>query len=70
MGDSWDRATAEFLPRFERAANASEYALAVSEVAARIPDGHVDVSGGWQRTTSGRGNGAVPRSGRLKGGWS
>ena len=45
MGDAWDDALAELAPRFETAANAREYALAVAELAARIPDGHVDVWG-------------------------
>jgi C-terminal processing protease CtpA/Prc len=45
MGDTWDRALVEFLPRFELAADARQYALAVAELAARIPDGHVHVTG-------------------------
>jgi C-terminal processing protease CtpA/Prc len=45
MGDAWDRALEEFLPRFESAASAHEYVLTVAELAARIPDGHVNVWG-------------------------
>ncbi len=45
MGDAWDQSLAEALPRFESASNAREYALAVAELAARIPDGHVGVWG-------------------------
>jgi C-terminal processing protease CtpA/Prc len=43
--DAWDGAVAEMLPRFESAADAREYAFAVDELAARIPDGHVNMSG-------------------------
>lgn len=46
MGDAWDGALTEFIPRFESAADANEYALAIAELAARIPDGHVTVRGG------------------------
>jgi len=45
MGDAWEEALAEFLPRFEAAADESAYAAAVSELAARIPDSHVRVWG-------------------------
>jgi C-terminal processing protease CtpA/Prc len=41
MGDAWDDALAEFIPRFESASDEGAYAAAVSELAARIPDGHV-----------------------------
>jgi C-terminal processing protease CtpA/Prc len=46
MGDSWDRALTAFIPRFEAAADAKAYALVVAELAALIPDGHVNVRGG------------------------
>jgi C-terminal processing protease CtpA/Prc len=42
---AWDRALVDFLPRFESAADAHEYAFAIAEMAARIPDGHVGVTG-------------------------
>jgi hypothetical protein len=45
MGDAWERALVDFIPRFEAAADAHEYALTVAELAARIPDGHVNVWG-------------------------
>jgi C-terminal processing protease CtpA/Prc len=45
MGDAWDRALVEMIPRFEAAADARQYELAVHELAARIPDGHVHVGG-------------------------
>jgi hypothetical protein len=45
MGDAWDDALAEFLPRFEQASDAHEYVMAVAELAAKIPDGHVGVWG-------------------------
>jgi C-terminal processing protease CtpA/Prc len=45
MGDAWERAHVDFIPRFEAAADAHEYALTVAELAARIPDGHVNVWG-------------------------
>jgi C-terminal processing protease CtpA/Prc len=45
MGDAWDDALAELLPRFENAADAGAYAESVAELAARIPDGHVSFTG-------------------------
>ena len=45
MGHAWDEALADFVPRFEAAADAREYAFAVAELAARIPDGHVALWG-------------------------
>jgi C-terminal processing protease CtpA/Prc len=42
---AWDRALVDLLPRFESASDAREYALAIAEMAARIPDGHVHVWG-------------------------
>jgi C-terminal processing protease CtpA/Prc len=45
MGDTWDRALVEGIPRFEAARDEREYTLAVMELAARIPDGHVSVQG-------------------------
>jgi C-terminal processing protease CtpA/Prc len=45
MGDVWQDALPEFIPRFEAATDAHEYALLVAELAARIPDGHVGVWG-------------------------
>jgi C-terminal processing protease CtpA/Prc len=45
MGDTWDRALVEMIPRFEAAADARAYELAVHEFAAKIPDGHVHVGG-------------------------
>ncbi|HEY8090523.1 MAG TPA: S41 family peptidase [Polyangiaceae bacterium] len=45
MGRAWDEALADFVPRFEAAADAREYVFAVAELAARIPDGHVSVWG-------------------------
>jgi hypothetical protein len=42
----WDDVFREFLPRFERAEDARAYASAIAELAARVPDGHVRVSGG------------------------
>jgi C-terminal processing protease CtpA/Prc len=45
MGDAWQTALVDFIPRFEAARDAREYALAVTELAARIPDGHVSVWG-------------------------
>ncbi len=45
MGDAWDRALVEFLPRFENATDAREYAFDVAELAACIPDSHVRVWG-------------------------
>jgi C-terminal processing protease CtpA/Prc len=47
MGGAWDRALVDFLPRFESAGDAREYALGVAELAARIPDGHVWASGSF-----------------------
>lgn len=46
VDDAWDRALVEFIPRFESAADAGQYALDIAELAARIPDGHVSVWGG------------------------
>jgi C-terminal processing protease CtpA/Prc len=45
MGGAWQTALVDFIPRFEAANDAREYALAVTELAARIPDGHVGVWG-------------------------
>ena len=41
MGGAWDDALAELMPRFESATDETAYATAVSNLAARIPDGHV-----------------------------
>ncbi len=40
MDRPWDGALGEFIPRFERARDASEYALAVMEMVARLQDSH------------------------------
>jgi C-terminal processing protease CtpA/Prc len=40
MDRPWDGALGEFLPRFERARDAPEYALAVMEMVARLQDSH------------------------------
>jgi C-terminal processing protease CtpA/Prc len=45
MGGTWDQAFRDLLPRFEHAADAHEYTMAVAALAARIPDGHVRVWG-------------------------
>jgi len=60
MGDAWDRALVEFIPRFESAADANEYALAIAELAARIPDGHVSVWGGKGALRALRGRARAP----------
>jgi C-terminal processing protease CtpA/Prc len=44
IGD-WEAVLREFIPRFETAEGADAYARAVLELAARIEDGHVDVTG-------------------------
>jgi C-terminal processing protease CtpA/Prc len=41
---AWDRALTDFIPKMEQAKNASEYALVLGELAARIPDSHVRVN--------------------------
>ncbi|AKT39882.1 S41 family peptidase [Chondromyces crocatus] len=41
MGDAWERALVEFIPRFEAAEDARAYTLTIAEMAARVPDGHV-----------------------------
>jgi C-terminal processing protease CtpA/Prc len=43
MGDDWDGVLEEFLPRFEAASDARQYAQAVAELAARTHDSHVNV---------------------------
>jgi C-terminal processing protease CtpA/Prc len=45
IGD-WNAVLREFIPRFEDAKNADEYASAIIEMAAHIEDGHTTVSGG------------------------
>lgn len=45
MGDSWDRALVELLPRFEAAGDARAYGLAIAELSARLADGHVNTMG-------------------------
>jgi C-terminal processing protease CtpA/Prc len=45
MGDTWDQALVDFVPRFEAAPSAHEYVMDIAELAARIPDGHVAVWG-------------------------
>jgi C-terminal processing protease CtpA/Prc len=42
--NAWDDALADFIPVMEQAGSASEYALAVARLAARIPDSHVRVA--------------------------
>ncbi len=52
MGDTWGEALREFIPRFEEAADAHDYVLAVAEfLAAKIPDGHVGVWGSKELRT-------------------
>jgi C-terminal processing protease CtpA/Prc len=41
----WDEALTTFLPRFEKAKDAAEYALAVAELSARVQDGHTTLRG-------------------------
>lgn len=41
----WDGALTTFLPKFEKAKDASEYALAVAEMSTLLQDGHVGVRG-------------------------
>jgi C-terminal processing protease CtpA/Prc len=43
--DDWDAVLPEFLPKFAAARDARAYALAVAEMATRIPDNHTRVSG-------------------------
>ncbi|MCC7173969.1 MAG: hypothetical protein IT159_02140 [Bryobacterales bacterium] len=45
MEDDWDGVLAESLPRFEEAANAGEYALAVAAMLSHTQDSHVGLSG-------------------------
>ncbi|MEA2568772.1 MAG: hypothetical protein QOI24_773 [Acidobacteriota bacterium] len=45
IGD-WNGVLREFIPRFEDAKDATEYATAVIEMAAHIEDGHTTLSGG------------------------
>ncbi|MCU1228866.1 MAG: hypothetical protein JWO97_1750 [Acidobacteria bacterium] len=45
IGD-WNAVLREFIPRFEDAKNADEYATAILEMAAHIEDGHTTISGG------------------------
>lgn len=51
IGD-WSAVLREFIPRFEDAKDATEYARAVLEMAAHIEDGHTTVTGGaaWEIT--------------------
>jgi C-terminal processing protease CtpA/Prc len=44
MDEDWDQVLREFLPRFEQAADAREYALNLAEMAARAHDSHVSLS--------------------------
>jgi C-terminal processing protease CtpA/Prc len=46
MGGAWDGALVDFIPKLEAAGDAEAYALAIAELAARIPDAHVAVLGG------------------------
>jgi C-terminal processing protease CtpA/Prc len=43
IGEDWEGILREFIPRFEAAANATEYALAIAEMTARTRDSHVRV---------------------------
>lgn len=45
LDQDWDSVLVEFLPRFIEARNAREYALAIQEMATRVPDGHTWVNG-------------------------
>jgi len=65
MGDAWDEALVEFIPRFESAADANEYARAIAELAARIPDGHVNVWGGKGALKALRGRARAPFEARM-----
>ena len=41
----WDEALATYLPKFEKAKDASEYALAVAEMSTLLQDGHTNLRG-------------------------
>jgi C-terminal processing protease CtpA/Prc len=45
MDRDWDGALATFLPKFEKARNAAEYALAVAEMSTLVQDGHTNLRG-------------------------
>ncbi|HSW51058.1 MAG TPA: S41 family peptidase, partial [Bryobacteraceae bacterium] len=45
MDADWDQVLKDFLPRFEQAANAVEYALTLAEMAAFARDSHVTLTG-------------------------
>ena len=45
MGEDWDQVLREFIPRFQRASNETEYALAVAEMLTHTHDSHVGARG-------------------------
>jgi C-terminal processing protease CtpA/Prc len=45
MDEPWDNVLPRFIPRFESAAGAREYQLAIAELATFVPDGHTSVGG-------------------------
>lgn len=50
LSRDWDLTLAEFIPKFEAARDAREYALVVAEMAARTEDTHVGVTGSAELT--------------------
>lgn len=56
MDKDWDKTLVEFIPKFENANNAREYALAVSELLTRTNDSHVRAGGQSIRDVFGEGS--------------
>jgi C-terminal processing protease CtpA/Prc len=50
LDQDWDTVLPQFLPKFEAARDAREYALAIAEMAAQIQDSHTSVTGSKELT--------------------
>lgn len=60
LDKDWDEALTAFLPRFDQAKNAAEYALAVAELSTRLQDGHIFLRGHPELEKRGLGGLAAP----------